>query len=221
MQQEFIIKQDKPYLLLFFAGWGMDKHPFLEYKPTNHDLLICYDYRTLDFDYSLLNGYQRIDIVAWSMGVWVATQSIFPENITVGKKIAINGTPYPIDDAKGIPSAIYNGTLDGLNETTLKKFQRRMCTSGADYKYFQSVEPQRSVDELKIELADIQKFYESSQPASFEWDEVYIGTNDRIFPAQNQQLAWSNTHTKIHMGDEGHYDKELFTNVLDRLWIND
>ena len=220
MQQEFIIKQNNAHLLLFFAGWGMDKHPFSEYKPANHDILICYDYRSLNFDYSLLNGYERVDIVAWSMGVWIAMQSIFPKDIKIGKKIAVNGTPYPIDDAKGIPTAIYNGTLDGLNETTLKKFQRRMCTSGSDYKYFQSVEPQRSVDSLQEELADIQKFYESDAPTSFEWDEVYLGMNDRIFPAQNQQAAWDETKIAIHKGEQGHYDKELFTKVLEKLWIN-
>ena len=64
MKQEFIIKQNNPHLLLFFAGWGMDKHPFEDYTPSNRDFLVCYDYTSLDFDYSLLHGYETVDVVA-------------------------------------------------------------------------------------------------------------------------------------------------------------
>ena len=38
--------------------------------PENSDLLVCYDYRSLDFDFTLLQGYQEIRLIAWSMGVW-------------------------------------------------------------------------------------------------------------------------------------------------------
>ena len=43
-------KQDR--LLLFFAGWGMDERPFIQYTPRESDFMICYDYHTLDFDTS-------------------------------------------------------------------------------------------------------------------------------------------------------------------------
>ena len=85
MQQVFIIKQNNPNLLLFFAGWGMDVHPFEHFRPAHHDFLICYDYRSLHFDVSLLNGYKQIDVVAWSMGVWAATQVSFPTSAVVGR----------------------------------------------------------------------------------------------------------------------------------------
>ena len=52
-------KQDR--LLLFFAGWGMDERPFIQYTPRESDFMICYDYHTLDFDtsplpFSLINS---------------------------------------------------------------------------------------------------------------------------------------------------------------------
>ena len=50
MKQHFIIKNNQKHLLLFFAGWGMDETPFLQIRPTNKDWLICYDYRSLEFD---------------------------------------------------------------------------------------------------------------------------------------------------------------------------
>ncbi len=36
------------------------------------DYMICYDYRTLDFDTSILEQYRQVNVVAWSMGVWAA-----------------------------------------------------------------------------------------------------------------------------------------------------
>ena len=48
MKQYFIEQRHLPSLTLFFAGWGMDERPFLHYHPADRDLLVCYDYRSLD-----------------------------------------------------------------------------------------------------------------------------------------------------------------------------
>ena len=74
MKQHFIIKNNQKHLLLFFAGWGMDETPFLQIRPTNKDWLICYDYRSLEFDAIILQEYSEITLIAWSMGVWAASQ---------------------------------------------------------------------------------------------------------------------------------------------------
>ena len=84
--------------------------------------MVCYDYRTLDFDASGLEEYREINLIGWSMGVWAASQTVpqlsspgtSGEGIHMANSIAINGTPYPIDQHMGIPPAIYHGTLDGL-----------------------------------------------------------------------------------------------------------
>lgn len=60
MKQYFIEQRHLPSLTLFFAGWGMDERPFLHYHPADRDLLVCYDYRSLDFDFSLPEGYEDI-----------------------------------------------------------------------------------------------------------------------------------------------------------------
>lgn len=56
MKHYFIQQKHLPRLTLFFAGWGMDECPFMDYCPENSDLLVCYDYRSLDFDFTLLQG---------------------------------------------------------------------------------------------------------------------------------------------------------------------
>lgn len=122
MKQSYIIHEHHPRLLLFFAGWGADETPFKMYRPAASDFMVCYDYRTLDFDASGLEEYREINLIGWSMGVWAASQTVpqlsspgtSGEGIHMANSIAINGTPYPIDQHMGIPPAIYHGTLDGL-----------------------------------------------------------------------------------------------------------
>lgn len=73
MKQVYIINENHPQLLLFFAGWAADETPFKQYRPKDMDYMICYDYRTLDFDYSIFDRYRQVNVVAWSMGVWMGS----------------------------------------------------------------------------------------------------------------------------------------------------
>lgn len=211
MKQHFIIKKEHRHLVLFFAGWGMDERPFLNIQPEDCDCMICYDYRSLAFDATLLWGYSKITLIAWSMGVWAASQVMkkYPD-LPVMESIAINGTLYPVDAVKGIAPSIFEGTLQGLTEQTLQKFQRRMCASATDYKAFQEVAPQRPVSELKEELAAIQAQYLSSELSDFHWQKAIIGMNDRIFLPENQKRAWENCAEHIEETEASHYQKELF-----------
>lgn len=215
MKQHFIIKNNQKHLLLFFAGWGMDETPFLQIHPTDRDWMICYDYRSLEFDAGILQEYSEISLIAWSMGVWAASQIMkqYPA-LPLSQSIAINGTPYPIHETKGIAPAIFEGTLQGLNDQSLQKFQRRMCGSIADHKVFQTVAPQRTVEELKEELAAIQQQYLSLPPSDFTWQKAIIGKNDRIFLPDNQWLAWRNKVDSLEYAEAAHYQVELFDNVI-------
>lgn len=215
MKQKFIINKGYPTLLLFFAGWGMDEHPFLAYVPKEKDFMVCYDYRTLDFDVSLLKQYAVIDIVGWSMGVWAASQILPHLSLPIRKSTAINGTAFPIDDKRGIPPALFQGTLEGLNPASLLKFQRRMCKDGNSFARFQQTPPKRIVEELKEELTAIARQYSVSSPGLFIWQQAFVGNNDRIFPPANQQTAWEATFTPVEHGSESHYDEQLFSKYFE------
>ncbi len=215
MKQHFIIKNNQKHLLLFFAGWGMDETPFLQLHPTDKDWMLCYDYRSLEFDATTLQEYSEITLIAWSMGVWVASQIMKQHpSLPVSQSIAINGTPYPIHETKGISPAIFAGTLQGLNEQSLQKFQRRMCGSAADYQAFQTIAPRRPVEELKEELAAIQEHYLSTPPSDFVWQKAIIGKHDRIFLPDNQWLAWRNKADSLEYAEAAHYQQALFANVI-------
>ena len=177
--------------------------------------MICYDYRSLEFDTTLIQAYSKITLIAWSMGVWAASQVMkqYP-SLPVSQSTAINGTLYPIHETEGITPSVFEGTLQGLNEQTLLKFQRRMCGSAADYKVFQTMAPKRPVEELKEELAAIRQQYLSSLPSEFVWQTAIIGDNDRIFLPDHQEQAWRNKADSLLHVEAARYQQELFNEVI-------
>jgi biotin synthesis protein BioG len=143
MKQVFIVKEGNPNLIVFFAGWGADETPFKEYRPKEDDYMICYDYRNLDFDFELIKGYKHITIIAWSMGVWAASQTFgrylseekeVEESIKNSYNVAYNGTPYPVNDDLGIPTETYHKMTKELSEATLSVFLRKMCGTAEAYR---------------------------------------------------------------------------------------
>ena len=214
MRHHFIQNNNHSTLTLLFAGWGMDEHPFAHYQLKESDFLVIYDYRTLAFDWSLLAKYEAIHVVAWSMGVWAAAHCGTPSTLPVKSRTAINGTPWPVDDNYGIAEAIFNGTLAGLNAATLRKFQLRMCGKADNFRHFESIAPQRSVEELKEELAAIGKACGELTQQSFAWDRAYVGENDLIFSAANQNNAWERCGVATICGEAAHYDEAVFKNYL-------
>ena len=257
MIQKYIIHEGNPRLLLFFAGWGADETPFKAYRPAGSDFMICYDYRDLSFDADMLKTYEQVNVVGWSMGVWAASQTLgrliadgknsvtdvdAKNNVTdadakaigylrlsLGKSIAINGTPFPIDEERGIPPAIYRGTLEGLTDASLHKFLRRMCADSKAFREFLAVTPRRPLEELREELAAIETAYTTGKAYPFGWDVSIVAAEDRIIPPGNQQTAWtrdeisipflSDKHLLIHT-DKAHYDRELFETWLEKEWTS-
>lgn len=241
MKQVYIIKENNPKLLLFFAGWAADETPFKQYRPKDMDYMICYDYRTLDFDTSIFDRYQQVNVVAWSMGVWAGEfilSKIPQEKIF---SIAFNGSTFPIDDTEGIPEETYQGTLDGLTPATLQKFMRRMCKDSAAYKAFMEITPRRDFDEVKEELRLIkEQFYQMTgfvyegevsyqesdrmleeylDKYDYEYNYVFISNNDRIFPYENFRCNYDNTpESRLTITDCAHYDEPMFRFLLQEIW---
>ena len=161
MKHQYIIQSGHPRLLVFFAGWASDPTPFQDYRPAGRDYVVCYDYRTLENDFIPHGTYHEADIVAWSMGVWAASHVVPMLDVPIGKSIAINGTPYPIDAGRGIPPAIWQGTLDNLSPLSLHKFTRRMCADTEAFHRFLRVTPRRPVDELAEEMRAITRMLDA------------------------------------------------------------
>lgn len=241
MKQVYIIHENHPKLLLFFAGWAADETLFKQYCPKGMDYMICYDYRTLDFDTSLLNNYRQVNVVAWSMGVWAATIALSSVPHDELFSIAFNGSTFPIDDSEGIPLKTFQATLDGLTPASLQKFMRRMCKDSNAYKEFLKISPRRDFDEIKEELilikeqliklkgmvVDEDNNYDIPDEESdrydddyeYEYDFSFIGKRDRIFPPENLKLSFDYMeYDRVIVADCAHYDEPMFRFLLQDMW---
>lgn len=121
-----IINKLSPSLILCLAGWSTSPELFRHLEvPEQTDLWIAYDYRTLAFEETFA-PYKEVHLVAWSLGVWVATR-LWAGHRSFTTATALNGTPFPMHDTLGIPTAIFEGTLHHISEEGMRRFNRRMC----------------------------------------------------------------------------------------------
>ena len=207
MKTKFYDHQGK-HLIVYFAGWGtpLDAVAHL-ILPTDHDLLICYDYQdlTLDFDFS---AYQQIRVVAWSMGVWVAERVL--QGITLQSATAVNGTGLPCDDGFGIPYAIFKGTLDNLTENTRSKFERRICGDKVSFERYQQFSA-RSFNEIHRELIALFAMIQQDKRTDLiHWTNAWISSRDKIFMPANQHQYWASRCAVQEIEGE-HYVFSRFT----------
>jgi malonyl-ACP O-methyltransferase BioC len=207
MIQQFISQSPEHNdLILIFLGWGADATQLRALHHKGCDIMAVWDYRDDTFDATPIHCYRNIYIFAWSMGVMMAelTLNAHPE-LRPTICIAVNGSVTPIDDYVGIPRAIFQGTLAGLNEATLKKFQRRMCSSNHEYADYCTVLPNRPIEELRDELRILGERAEQMQRQSraTHWSRAIVAKNDRIFPIENMRRAWSGT-TRVRETESAH-----------------
>lgn len=192
MKLEFTKRKNEERLFLFFSGWASPPSTFKPIDIAGYDTLVAYDYRDLDFDLRQLNGYVEIAVGAWSYGVAVATLFLDSNpQLPVTARTAVNGTPFTVDDTRGIPTAIFQGTLNNLTPLTLSKFRRRMCGSAAIARQLESIMPNVDISELADELKQLG----SLKPGNArQWDYAVIATSDMIIPSANQMYAWSGAY---------------------------
>lgn len=206
MQQTFLQRGIGGRLRIFFAGWGMDDNPFAGFRSPDSDILLCHDYRSLDFPSTLLEPYDAVRVVAWSLGVWAAAALMVDVPRLAEDAVAFNGTPFPVDEVRGIPPAIFQGTLQGLSASTLARFDRRMCGDAASLEQYRLVHPRRTIESLAEELDWIGS--ESAVRAvAPTFRRAVVGSRDAIFTRVNQRNAWEGL-CLVEEVAAAHYDRE-------------
>ncbi len=212
MQHVFLQKSGCEHLTVFFAGWGMDENPFLDFRAPESDLLICCNYTDLDFNSGLLESYKSVRVIAWSLGVWAVSALMGDFPILAENATAVNGTPFPVDETRGIPPRVFQGTLQGLSDANLARFDRRMCGDAATLASYTCVHPKRSIKSLVDELAWIGR--ESAVcKVSPQFKRAIVGKRDAIFSCANQENAWRGL-CPVDVIDIAHYNRELLRSVV-------
>ncbi len=219
MKQTYLRDGGNDRLLLLFSGWGGEPALFDAPSDDGCDCMVCWDYSSLDFDAAVLARYASVRLLAWSMGVWAAAQTFAGNESVLDMKIAVGGSETPVDDACGIPEAIFRGTLERFSPVTLAKFRHRMCGTADGVKQFLARQPQRPPEDLHGELAAIAGMVASRPVRRLHWDKSIIGVRDKIFPPANLHRAWLGTPA-VEV-DAEHWDAGLFAALINgegRFW---
>lgn len=172
-------------LIIFFNGWGMDECVVKHLDPEDYDILMFYDYNSLDtdFNFDLLDTYTEKSLVAWSMGVMVAT--LF-QQANAKNNTAINGTLKPVDTEFGIHPKIYDLTIRGFDEKGRKRFIDSMF-NGESTPHPIPLSKEREICEQHSELIAL-KNYQADE--TFKYNKVLISDNDKIIPTKSQVAFW-------------------------------
>ncbi len=170
----------------------MDEHAVSHLNPNTYDVCMIYDYNPIQQIPDIFDSYEKLYLVAWSLGVYAAEITLHNSALQFEKKIAINGTGKPIDDAYGIPEKIFTATLTTWNEKNRERFNIRMCGGHTHYSQIKHHMSLRSIENQHDELKHIYETYTHKNAQTlFVWDTAIIGTNDLIFSKENQENYWS------------------------------
>ena len=198
MHSAWLHQNKESECLLFFNGWGMDPEPFRTLPAEGRDVLMLYDYRVLE-PVSLENlvGYERLHLLAWSMGVWVAGHLLVDLAKRFVSRIALGGTLRPIDGQRGIPPERYQALVEAFDQQTLDGFHRSMFDDQADCRRFLNHRPKRGIPELAEELESFRAAVDRHGPAEDIYTHTIITSRDRIFSGRNQLRAWGKSKSRV------------------------
>lgn len=169
----------------------MDPTPFQALSPGDCDLCMVYDYRQLaPVSLEPFARYERLHLVAWSMGVWVASHLLADQVGSFASCTAIGGTLAPVDAKRGIPPEIYADMAGNFNQEVLESFYRSMFDSEELLARFLEHRPQRNLHELQDEMVAFNNFFVQYGPGKDLYTQKIITSRDRIFSGRNQMRAW-------------------------------
>ncbi|MBE7710879.1 MAG: DUF452 family protein [Cyanobacteria bacterium SIG31] len=197
MKYKYLNQNNNQKLIIFFNGWGMDENVVKHLDCEDYDVLMFYDYNTLetDFNWDLLNISPEKNLIAWSMGVMVGSlikpltrHFVSPSpSKGEGKCVAINGTLKPIDENYGIHPKIYDLTIKGFNEKGRDKFIKSMFDVQPP-PAFQA--PSHLERDIKNQLSELIALKNYKTDNEFRYNKVLISNNDKIIPTKSQIAFW-------------------------------
>lgn len=191
MQTAWLHRRNRRECILFFSGWGMDPAPFSDLPAVGHDLCMFFDYRYLaPVDVAAFAGYERLHLIAWSMGVWVAGHLLADQGHLFSNLVAVGGTLTPVDDRCGIPSTSYGDMVDHFSQEVLDGFYRNMFDEERHLARFLAHRPNRPLPELRDEMAAFRDAFVQFGPGRDIYNRPIITSRDRIFSGRNQGRAW-------------------------------
>ncbi len=160
-------------LALVFLGYSFTPSCLAHIDLKGFDALLVYDYTSLEIDAEILKG-REIWLAAWSMGAWTANR-VFTglAHSNLKRAVAINGTPFGIDETRGIKRADFAASIENFDFASFKKLCFLSELKRANFEF--NPDP---LTELKTLYAEASKPCENV----ISWDKAIISKRDLVFP---------------------------------------
>ncbi len=221
MQSHWLNKQNNDKLIIFFAGWSFDYKPFEFLNCEDFDVLIVYDYNPISKSkISVLSqgedikSYTQIYLIAWSMGVFTAYQ-MRDELPKFDKKIAINGTPFPVDDEFGIPQKPFLLTLRHAKTGLEGKFYQNIFNSPDEFERYLKTPVERTIENRVDELNSLyDKIKMTEKTYEHYYDKALVSSEDKIIPTKNQLNFWQDKAEVLNSGHFPFYNFKNWNEIL-------
>ncbi len=189
MEKTWLHREGNQDLVIFILGWAATPNAVRHIELPGCDVLACYDYRSIAplraEDYA---GYRRLYLFAWSFGVWVAEQCC--RELPLHRAIALNGTPFPVDERYG------------MRLRAVLRSMRALARAGGANPFESEAQggirhmprgpfPERSVAEKIDELNLLAEWSRENSGPHLHWDAAFIGDKDEIFPPARMRDWWN------------------------------
>ncbi|HPM89007.1 MAG: DUF452 family protein [Bacteroidales bacterium] len=193
-------REENDHLIVFYGDWGTDENLFTPLCGDDFDAIVFYNYSA---DEALVlpekKIYKSVSLIGWSLGVWAAEYLFLKTGIIPDVTIAVNGTPVPADENYGIPQAIFEGTLNNVNEKTMNKFHLRMFGNKSTLLEYRNRLPRRTLKSLKEELRWLYNRTMEPIDPGIRWDYIVTSAENRVFPVKNLTDYWIKRPATRHL----------------------
>lgn len=216
MQYNWLNKQNNDKLIVFFAGWSFDYKPFECLDCGDYDVLIFYNYNNLEILKQVQDdiiSYSKKILITWSMGVFAAY--LLKDKLSeFDKKIAVNGTPYPVDDQFGIPHKTFDLTLKYAETGLQGKFYKNVFSNEEFLAKYLETPVLRSIEDRVNELVSLNKLIKNTE-INYEkfYDKALVGLHDKIIPTKNQLAFWGDIAQTLDCGHFPFYNYKSWDEI--------
>lgn len=203
-------------LVLFFSGFASDENLLNAFPDEDCDLLMFCDYTDLNFEFEReIFDYSEVYTAAWSFGVWVA--DYFKGRLPKSEmRVALCGSPYPVDDSRGIPEKVFEATCANYDSQGREKFFSRVFGAG-NAELCARFKSKRSAESERAELISLGKAFKKFAGNPDDWDRAIAAKGDKIFPLKNLRAAWGE---KLELAGGEHFPLAILKDGFRALFVD-
>ena len=196
-----LIKNNSKNLIIFLTGWGCDAGQFGFMKSENYDVLICYDYTDLNFDFDF-SKYDNFYLITFSAGVNIGC--VLKNRLPKFKKtVAINGNPLANNQYYGLRKEILE-VFAGVTPSNALDFRRQFLVyDDEEFRKFNATQSHRTFESCMQELLMINQCDSSND--QMKYDVAVLSKDDKIFYFERQLEYWSDKSKCVILENTAHF----------------